>query len=218
MHRADGSAFRFFAIYVVALPLCLVPIVLCLNLFIFGGNETAQRVLVRFGRAPVDVAYFGDSVIRGRSSCDTDERGIDDYLHDLTGASVALIAHPGYSVRQLSALVGLFDVTTHAPKVALIPFNLRSLSMTWGENPGWQFGAETYYVRALSGELSEAPRFVFAKLTADPQSDLAEWRDRVVAYWAGASGVSAISSPKAQECPSTSNAPEAQRVSRSNWP
>ena len=182
MPRADGAAFRFFAIYVVALPLCLVPIFLCFNLFLFGGNETAQRMLMRFGRAPADVAYFGDSVIRGRSSCDTDERGIDDYLRDLTGASVALIAHPGYSVRQFSALVGLFNVTAHAPKVALLPFNLRSLSVTWGENPGWQFGAETYYVRALSGELSAAPRFVFAKLTADPQSDLAEWRDRVVAY------------------------------------
>ena len=71
---------RFLVIYVVVLPAILLPIILTATVFIFQGNETANRLFVNYNTEPADILFFGDSVLRARSDCDGDALGIDDVV------------------------------------------------------------------------------------------------------------------------------------------
>jgi hypothetical protein len=155
---------RFLAWSAVGLPVLVSPALLVAFLLMFGGNQVARDLLVDFGRDPIEVVYFGDSVVRAFSGCEQRTEGIDDLLRAAHSSDIATVAGAGYSAQQYAVLSKLFDVTDHKPRVAIVPINMRSLSPAWGENPDWQFGADMQYVRILSGEWQSVPAFIATSL------------------------------------------------------
>ena len=106
------------------------------TLFAFEGNETANRLFFRYNTEPADIVFFGDSILRARSACDGDELGIDDHIRDATSASLIQAAHPGYSVRQFAALSGIFNATSHRPKICDLADQSAQLLGWLGREPG----------------------------------------------------------------------------------
>ncbi|MEQ8247493.1 MAG: hypothetical protein RID42_07395 [Alphaproteobacteria bacterium] len=158
---------RYILIYLVAIPAVAAPIMLVFFLLLFGGSQIVRDTLVKIGREPVGIAYFGDSVLRAYSSCEANTDSIDTLLRERTSQSVVTIASAGYTVRQFSALARLFDKEGSAPRLAIVPLNLRSFSVIWFANPGWQFETEMQYARLVAGDWSGLPSFVFSSIAGE---------------------------------------------------
>jgi len=166
-----GRKRRFLAWSVLAVPVFLAPALLVMFLLLFGGNQVARDLLSEFNGRPIDVVYFGDSVVRAYSGCELHTEGIDDLLRASSPSTIATVAGAGYTAQQHAVLTKLFDVTDHKPRVAIVPINMRSLSPTWGDNPDWQFGSDMQYVRILSGEWRSIPTFIATSLLSDGKEE-----------------------------------------------
>jgi hypothetical protein len=166
-----ASKLKFLAWSALAIPILVAPVLLVVFLLLFGGNQVARELLVDFSEQPIDIVYFGDSVVRAFSGCEARTHGIDDLLRASAPSTIATVAGAGYTAQQYTVLSGLFDVTEYKPRTAVIPINMRSLSLTWGENPDWQFGADMQYVRILSGNWQSIPPFVATSLFDDKEEE-----------------------------------------------
>ncbi len=156
----------FFLVAVVAVPAATAPAFLVSSLFVFSGNQIAQEILFDLNDHPVDIALFGDSVIRNYSACEAETDGIDDYLERFSGRSVLSLEHNAYASHQFARFMELFSVTAYKPRVVVIPINMRVFSSGWGDNPAWRFEADMHYVSVLAGDLGAVPKFALARLDA----------------------------------------------------
>jgi hypothetical protein len=181
---ADGQEARclgrFLLLSLIVAPMLLVPVLLVASLMAFGGNRMAQEIVLTLNNKPADIAIFGDSVIRNYSECEAETDGIDDYLQRFSGRSLISLEHNGYTSRQFGVLSRLFGVTRHKPKVVVIPINMRVFSVSWGDNPAWQFGADMQYVRILAGDLTALPRFVYSRLSSDSEQAQEDFLNTVI--------------------------------------
>ena len=169
------SPLRYLLVFLIGFPLLLTPVFAAASILLFYRNDTAQRVLLGL-RQPTGILYFGDSVLRSRSACDQDQRGIDDYLAEATGQRVVLIANAAYASRQYFELSGLIDMARHRPQAAVIGINLRSFGPTWADNPGFRHENDMRYVRALQGSLSSLLALAAGRVLDEATDD--SWLDR----------------------------------------
>lgn len=172
--------FKFFVVWLLAVPALLSPFFLVFFLLAFGGSEIARHVLREFGTGRPDVAFFGDSVLRAVSSCEDEKDGIDDVLRNNVPFSVATISSAGFTPDQFSVLSELFETTGVRPRAAVVEVNIRSFSSAWGENPDWQFGSEMQYVRVLAGDWRSLPSFVAKSVLRSPEKLRRDFRDSEV--------------------------------------
>jgi len=90
-----------------------------------------------------DIIYFGDSSDTNYDNKDLDKRSISQMLQEiLPDYSMTSISHPAYAADIFLDFCKNMIKQKYYPKVVIIPINMRSFSLSWDKNPGWQFEQE----------------------------------------------------------------------------
>ena len=86
---------------------------------------------------------MGDSVIRGISHHDSDQRGLDDYLQAVCPKeNILTVCHGGYNSIIFQRFLSLLAKAKAKPRLIIIPINLRSFSPIWYLHPLYGFKIE----------------------------------------------------------------------------
>lgn len=170
---------RYLFLFILVLPVVLTPLFVAASILLFYRNDMAQTLLLSLNK-PTEIVYFGDSVLRSRSACDTDQRGINDFVAEASGKRVLLVANAAYSSRQYFELSGLFSQTRYQPNTVIIGINLRSFGPSWAGNLAWRHENDMRYVRALQGDAASLFALAADRVVgADQDSD---WLDQPLVY------------------------------------
>lgn len=100
-------------------------------------------ILEKAQKEKADIIYFGDSAISNYDNKDLDKRSITQMLQGmLPNRSIASIDSAAYKADIFLDLSKYMLKQKYYPKTVIIPINIRSFSLSWDKNPGWQFENE----------------------------------------------------------------------------
>jgi hypothetical protein len=156
-----GPFARYAASFAVLVPGLILPARFVLDPLVHP-DPLALEMIEAFDHAPVDVLFFGDSVITTSSVCDTGDVLIPDALATLLDRPVLTIAHWAYSPLVFQDYAKLLRRTVYKPALVVLPINIRTFSDQFFRNPDFHFGERRLRIRraALGLDLRQLPSFV----------------------------------------------------------
>jgi hypothetical protein len=88
-----------------------------------------------------EILYFGDSVLLRVAHEDQDRKTLGEMVSaNLSSAyKTCCICHSAYTPRIFSYFGRVLELTSHRPRLVILPINMRCFSPQWDLEPQWQF-------------------------------------------------------------------------------
>jgi len=121
------------------------------------------------------IVYLGSSTARENTRSERDKRNLAELLAadlDLPKDQIALIAVPGFHPLVYRAVIRSFTTLAKAPRLAIVPIEMRVFSVPWGGHPGLQ---HREMIEALQGKEDGPLDRVLQSLRLTPRRGLTDW-------------------------------------------
>ena len=97
---------------------------------------------------PIDVLYFGDSVLDSVYSKESDQTTIPELLRPrISPRKLSVVSHAAYDQSVYWEMLKYLEKSKNFPNTVIIPINLRSFSPRWQWRPEWQFDQEFWLLK-----------------------------------------------------------------------